>query len=236
MRPTLVGLGPPSLTHSRRLVKGRQSRAHARNQARLVTDDTPSADYSRPMSESWDASAAYLDAIREELPLYDRLQDQLIRATYGVAVRRILDLGAGTGETSRRALLAYPDAELIAIDPSQDLLKIARGVLPEQAQLRLGFLDEPLPKGSFDLIISALTIQTLPPHQRIDLFPRIRRALAPRGRLVVGDIVGGEAVGRLSAVDRTDSLAALQARMRDGGLNPSVAWAESGLAVISATV
>lgn len=187
------------------------------------------------MSESWDASAAYLESIRQELPLYDRLQDELIKATYGVAVRRILDLGCGTGETSRRALEAYPDAELIAIDPSEEMLQIARAVLPESAQLRLGYLDEPLPKGQFDLILSALTIQTLPPHQRADLFPRIRRALAPRGRLVVADVVAGEVAGRMAAISRTDSLAALQGRMRDGGLTPMVTWAESGLAVITAT-
>jgi tRNA (cmo5U34)-methyltransferase len=186
------------------------------------------------MSESWDASAAYLESIRRELPLYDRLQDELIKATYGVAVRRILDLGAGTGETSRRALEAYPDAELIAIDPSPDLLQIARTVLPDSAQLRLGYLDEPLPKGTFDLIVSALTIQTLAPHQRADLFPRIRRALAPRGRLVVADVVSMDSIGR-AAISRTDSLSALQGRMRDGGLTPSVAWQESGLAVVTAT-
>lgn len=187
------------------------------------------------MSESWDASAAYLESIRQELPLYDRLQDELIKATYGVAVRRILDLGCGTGETSRRALEAYPDAELIAIDPSEDMLRIARTVLPERAQLRLGFLDDPLPKGSFDLILSALTIQSLPPHQRADLFPRVRRALAPRGRLAVADVVGDEGTGRMVAISRTDSLSALQGRMRDGGLTPTVTWAESGLAVVRAS-
>lgn len=189
--------------------------------------------YILAMSEYWDASAAYLESIRRELPLYDRLQDELIKATYGVAVRRILDLGAGTGETSRRALEAYPDADLIAIDPSPDLLQIARTVLPERAQLRLGYLDEPLPKGSFDLILSALTLQTLAPHKRADLFPRVRRALAPRGRLVVADVVAQDATGR-AAIGRTDNLAALQGRMRDGGLTPTVVWQESGLAVVSA--
>ena len=187
------------------------------------------------MSEYWDASAAYLKSIRQELPLYDRLQDQLIQATYGVAVRRILDLGCGTGETSRRALEAYPEAELIAIDPSEEMLQIARAVLPEQAQLRLGLLDEPLPKGSFDLVLSALTVQTLPPHQRDELFSRIRRALAPRGRLVVADLVATDAGGRMAAISRTDTLAGLQRRMRDGGLTPTVSWAESGLAVVSAS-
>lgn len=202
--------------------------------AGLVTETTDPRDYIHTMSEYWDASAAYLESIRRELPLYDCLQGELVKATYGVAVRRILDLGAGTGETSRRALEAYPDAELIAIDPSPDLLQIARSVLPEHAQLRLGSLDDPLPKGAFDLILSALTIQTLPPQQRAELFPRIRRALAPRGRLVVGDVVSVDPDGR-GLISRTDSLASLQARMRDGGLEPTVAWQGSGLAVVRAT-
>src|SRR5215213_11749388 len=57
----------------------------------------------------------YLDEIRGELPLYDELQ-----AAAGDAIpfppRRVLELGVGTGETTRRLLERYPDAGVTGLD------------------------------------------------------------------------------------------------------------------------
>jgi hypothetical protein len=43
--------------------------------------------------------ASYLAEIRAEVPDYDRVQDEVAAAARGAAARRVLDLGAGTGET-----------------------------------------------------------------------------------------------------------------------------------------
>lgn len=184
-----------------------------------------------------DASAAYLESIRQELPLYDQLQDQLIQATYGVAVRRILDLGAGTGETSRRCLEAYPDADLVAVDPSEPLLRIAAQVLGSGPQLRLGFLDEPLPKGPFDLVVSALSVNSLAPNERSHLFSRIRRVLSPRGRFVLADLVAPEsAAAAAPTAGQAERMDTLLGRLRASGLRPEVTWTDTDLAVIASSV
>ena len=47
---------------------------------------------------------SYLAMMREDLPRYDELQETVAAATAGLEVRRILELGTGTGETARRLL------------------------------------------------------------------------------------------------------------------------------------
>ena len=52
--------------------------------------------------------ATYLELMHAEVPRYAKLQEQAARATEGVAVRTILELGVGTGETARRVLERHP--------------------------------------------------------------------------------------------------------------------------------
>ena len=47
----------------------------------------------------WDP-ATYRALMRAEVPAYDELQDAVAGATRAVAIRRVLDLGTGTGETA----------------------------------------------------------------------------------------------------------------------------------------
>src|SRR5438093_6906482 len=110
------------------------------------------------MGQFHDAPARYLGLMRDALPLYDRLQEELVVAGADVAVSRLLDLGAGTGETSRRCLEAHPGATVVAVDTSDDMLEIAGAVLGEHAELRRGRLEDPLPDGPFELIVSALAV------------------------------------------------------------------------------
>jgi tRNA (cmo5U34)-methyltransferase len=48
----------------------------------------------------WDPET-YLALMREELPNYERLQREATVAT-GIGATRVLELGVGTGETTRR--------------------------------------------------------------------------------------------------------------------------------------
>lgn len=190
------------------------------------------------MREPVDASAAYLEVIRKELPEYDRLQDEVVRATDGLDVRRILDVGVGTGETSRRLLLAHPGATVTAIDSDPDLLAIAREQLGERADLRLGELFEPLPHGPFDLIVTALSVHALRPVDRSRLYQRAFRSLRGYGRLVVADAItpGIEVPGGLPLDPRApDRLETLVERIREAGFaSPRTTWSGSELAVVVA--
>lgn len=135
----------------------------------------------------WDPDT-YLAEMAAEIPGYEELQAAVAAATAGVQAERVLELGTGTGETALRVRAGQPAAQWIGIDASEAMLARARERLPG-ADLRLGRLEDPLPAGRFDLVVSVLTVHHLDgPHKR-DLFSRVARALRPGGSFVLGDVV-----------------------------------------------
>src|ERR1700753_4297305 len=97
----------------------------------------------------------YLDLIHEEVPRYDELQDQAV-AAIPFAAERVLELGMGTGETPRRLLEAYPDAWVIGLDSSPDMVYRAREMYDD---VQLARIEAPLPGGPWDLFIGGLSIR-----------------------------------------------------------------------------
>jgi tRNA (cmo5U34)-methyltransferase len=182
----------------------------------------------------------YLDMMREEVPLFDRLQDEVATAG-GAGARRILDLGVGTGETARRVLAAHPSARLVGIDASEQMLARAREALPaDRVDLHVGRLEEPLPDGPFDLVVSCLAVHHLDGDGKADLFRRVREALGPGGRFVLGDVVvppdPADALTPLTPdFDRPDTVVAQLHWLAEAALAGRVAWSQGDLAVIVAS-
>lgn len=140
------------------------------------------------MSEwQWDPDT-YLDEIHEEIPGYEQLQQATVDATEGIEVRRALELGIGTGETALRVLGRHPQAAWVGLDASESMLRRARERLPA-AELLLGRLEDALPPGPFDLVVSALAVHHLCADGKRDLFLRVARVLRPGGRFVLADLV-----------------------------------------------
>lgn len=181
---------------------------------------------------------SYLEMMRAEVPLYDRVQDELVAAT-GDGARRILELGTGTGETARRLLERHPEADLVGIDESPGMLAAAGRLLPAtRADLQVGRLEDPLPGGPFDLVASALAVHHLDPEAKADLFRRVRDVLAPGGRFVLADVVipadPADAQTPLTpGFDRPSRIADQLAWLSDAGLDAQVVWRAGDLAVIA---
>jgi tRNA (cmo5U34)-methyltransferase len=135
----------------------------------------------------WDPDT-YLDSMRGEIGGYEELQEQAAEATAGIEAATLLELGIGTGETTRRILERHPSAALTAIDSSPEMLERARETYP-QADLRLARLEDPLPSGPFDLVVSALAVHHLDGDGKRDLFRRVAGVIAPGGRFVLADLV-----------------------------------------------
>lgn len=132
---------------------------------------------------------SYLTLMRQEVPEYERLQDETVAAT-GSDAERVLELGTGTGETARRLLERHPSAVLVGLDASSEMLTHARAALPaDRAELRVARLQDPLPQGPFDVVVSALAVHHLDGAGKADLFRRVAGQLAPGGRFVLGDVV-----------------------------------------------
>jgi tRNA (cmo5U34)-methyltransferase len=187
----------------------------------------------------WDPET-YLELMREEVPDYEQLQEQAAAAT-GSAARRVLELGIGTGETARRVLARHPAASLVGLDASGEMLTQARHVLPaDRVELHVARLEDPLPDGPFDVVISALAIHHLDGHGKAYMFERVARVLAPGGRLVVADVVVPEDPAAVvtpidNDYDRPSTVADQLRWLAEAGLEPSLAWARRDLAVIVAT-
>ncbi|HWF49568.1 MAG TPA: class I SAM-dependent methyltransferase [Solirubrobacteraceae bacterium] len=184
----------------------------------------------------WDPDR-YAALMREEVPDYEHLQAQATAAT-GPDVSRVLELGTGTGETARRVLARHPRAALVGIDAGAEMLARARAALPPaRVDLRLGRLEDLLPEGPFDLVVSVLAVHHLDGPGKADLFVRAAAVLAPGGRLVLGDLVipddPADAVTPIDGEYDTPSSVADQRRwMEEAGLEVRVAWARGDLAVL----
>ena len=179
----------------------------------------------------------YLELMHAEVPRYEELQDEVAAATAGAPAASILELGVGTGETSRRVLAVHPGARLVGIDASAEMLAEAR--LPG-AELTVARLEDPLPRGPFDLVVSCLAVHHLDAAGKRDLFRRIAEALADGGRLVLGDVIvpadPADAVTPCTPdFDLPDRLDDQLAWLADAGFDARATWVRGDLAVVRAT-
>jgi len=182
--------------------------------------------------------ATYLDMILAEVPAYRDLQRHLAEAAAGIEAAAILELGVGTGETAAAVLAVHPAARLVGIDESEPMLARARGRFPA-ADLRVQRLQDPLPEGSYDLVVSALAVHHLDAAGKADLFRRVRGRLRPGGRFVLADVViPGDPHDVVTPIDppydQPSTVADQLGWLRAAGLRPVVRWQEKDLAVLTA--
>jgi tRNA (cmo5U34)-methyltransferase len=129
---------------------------------------------------TWDPDR-YGDVI-DEIPGYEELQDAVAAVAVG---RNVLELGTGTGETALRVLARNPGARWTGIDGSAAMVDHARSRLPG-ADLQVRRLEDPLPPGPFDLVVSVLAVHHLDGGGKRDLFARIADITS---LFVLGDVV-----------------------------------------------
>ena len=123
------------------------------------------------MSARFDSNPdGYLERIRTAIPRYDELQEEAVKAI-PLAPDRVLELGMGTGETTRHLLEAYPDAWVIGLDSSPDMVFHLR---EEYDDVQLARMEDPLPDGPWDLVISVLSVGLIPDDAKQRLFRRVR--------------------------------------------------------------
>ncbi len=123
----------------------------------------------------------YLERIRAKVPRYDELQEQAV-AAIPFPPERVLELGMGTGETTRRLIEAHPEAWVVGLDSSPDMVFRARQTYDD---VQLARMEDPLPDGPWDLVISVLSVNDLTGEQKQRL---VRRVKDHSRSLVIGDV------------------------------------------------
>ncbi len=184
---------------------------------------------------------SYEAEIRADIPAYEELQRALVAAS-GTGARRVLELGTGTGATTERLLAQHPEAEVVGVDESPEMLEAARARLPgDRVELRVGRLQDELPDGPFDLVASALAVHHLDAAEKVELFRRLAGVLAPGGRFALADVVVPEdpAEARTPFTPGFDKPSRVSEQLRwlkEAGFRPEVRWEDGDLAVIAAEV
>ncbi|HEX8156396.1 MAG TPA: class I SAM-dependent methyltransferase [Solirubrobacteraceae bacterium] len=141
----------------------------------------------------FDAHASEYEALRRRLiPPYDAFYGAAVAALAlaNTPLRRILDVGAGTGLLARAVAAAYPQAALTLFDGAPAMLARARAVLGTGASYVTGDFGA-LPPGPWDAVVSALAIHHVDDGAKRDLFARVHDALAPGGVFVNAEQVRG---------------------------------------------
>ena len=107
-------------------------------------------------------------------------------------IRRILDVGCGTGELARLLARRYPAARVVAADFTRAMLEKAIAI-PATVRLRHRLdvarataLHLPFADGSFDLVTNAFVLRNLADVPAA--FREIRRVLSPDGSLLMLEI------------------------------------------------
>ena len=177
----------------------------------------------------------YLTEMLDELPGYEELQEAVAAATDGLAFEAVLELGTGTGETALRVLARHPGTRWTGIDASERMLNRARERLP-YADLRLARLEDPLPEGPFDLVLSALAVHHLDAEGKRGLFERVARVT---DAFVLGDVVVPErpedAVIEIDGVyDVPSSVPEQLSWLRGAGFDADATFVRADLAVFRA--
>jgi tRNA (cmo5U34)-methyltransferase len=179
---------------------------------------------------------SYADLVKSEVPAYQSLQVAVAEATTDIEARRILDLGSGTGVTAHGVASRHRDAMVVGIDESDTMLEHARRLLPH-ADFRVGRLEDELPTGPFDVVVSALAVHHLDAPHKADLFIRLAGIVAPGGRFVLGDVIVPDDPAAVvtpidGEYDQPSTIAEQLQWLTGAGFVAHTAWIDRDLAVL----
>jgi ubiquinone/menaquinone biosynthesis C-methylase UbiE len=118
-------------------------------------------------------------------PVHTKILDLLPHEGAKEQPKCILDVGCGTGRFLRAASVRWPQAQLLGVDPAEQMILEAARLNP-QAIFKVGFAESlPLPDESADIVVSSLSFHHWEDHQKG--IQEIARVLRPEGLLCLAD-------------------------------------------------
>jgi SAM-dependent methyltransferase len=150
---------------------------------------TASAEFDRYASTYTEQHESSIALSGEEPEYFSRYKiDDLARVCElaGIAPTRILDFGAGIGNSLAPMQRAFPDAQISGIDVSAESLDVCRKVAREGTDLRC-YDGQTIPfgDGAFDVVFTACVFHHISAADHVALLREIRRVLTPQGCFVL---------------------------------------------------
>lgn len=147
-------------------------------------------------SQVFSAHAAEYTALRRRLvPGFDAFYGAAVAAVEccsGGTLERVLDVGAGTGLMAALVADRHPDARFELLDGSREMLVEAQERLAGRIlAVHVQDMADPLPRGPFDAVVSALAIHHLEDPQKRALFGCLYSVLRPGSVFVNAEQVAG---------------------------------------------
>ncbi len=145
--------------------------------------------FNQEMADAYDRRNSALAPISDSLHFLMRLV-----LADRPADARVLCVGVGTGAEILSLAKAYPGWSFVGIDPSEEMLSVARrrleqaGVL-DRCELVQGYAED-APGGGFDAAVSLLVAHFIKREDRGLFYAAIHERLKPGGRFVSAEISG----------------------------------------------
>ncbi len=140
-------------------------------------------------------SSRYTELISKCVPRYgEMLGNMFLYFPDDFKPGRILDLGCGTGNLTQKILEHFPEAEIDALDLSEDILAESRkrfAKFPNIRYIQADFKNMHLPPGSYDLVMSGIAIHHIEDPYKIKLYKEVYQALSKNGLFVFADQTRG---------------------------------------------
>lgn len=143
-------------------------------------DAARAADYDRTASKS--------------LVGYEALYEIVINTLAGHPKQRVLVLGAGTGKETILVKQTFPEVQVVAVDPSEPMLEVARAKLAQagwEADVRCGYFEDFDDLKDLDAVVMIGVLHHMSgPLEQESLLNRLASGLRPGGLLIFGCHVG----------------------------------------------
>jgi ArsR family transcriptional regulator len=162
-------------------------------EADLVRLAAVRAERARAAETYFSTHAEQWDKLRSLHAPEAQVEEAMARMLADRPLGRLLDIGTGTG---RIATLFAPEARgVVAVDRSAEMLRLARGKLPEYADDKVRFMagdfyELPLPDRSIDTAILHQVLHYAQAPERV--IAETERVLAAQGRILIVDFATHE--------------------------------------------
>jgi tRNA (cmo5U34)-methyltransferase len=142
-----------------------------------------------------DLSSNYTDLIKKCVPRYQEMLYRMFQyIPENFKPKRIIDLGCGTGNLTREILDHFPDAEIHALDLSEEILDECKKRFPNAhniTYIKADFKHMKLEPNTYDLVMSSIAIHHIEDPFKIQLYNDVFRALKDNSLFIFADQTRG---------------------------------------------